>query len=218
VTERPTEALIESLAAEARPVRPLAPPLMRAARLLLVLTASFAALIAAFGVPGALAARFEGRELLMAAETAAMVATGVLAVLGAFALSVPGGSRKWLTAAGAALLAWLLLSGVGCYALVAQLGSDGWRLNGHGDCLLFIVAAGAVIGAPLLWLLSKARPIDPAPVALLGGLGAAALAAFLLTFFHPFAITVVDLGLHLAAVLMVIGAAALLRRRALRPA
>jgi hypothetical protein len=171
-----------------------------------------------FGNPDALAVRFAGRELLMAAETAAMLATGLLAVLGAFALSVPDGSRKWLAGAGAAALAWLLLSGAGCYALVAEQGADGWRMNGHADCLLFIVATGAIIGAPLSWLLSQARPIDPAPVALLGGLGAAALSAFLLIFFHPFAVTVPDLGLHLAAVLIVIAAAALLRRRALHPA
>ncbi|WP_165357454.1 NrsF family protein [Sphingosinicella sp. CPCC 101087] len=218
MTSRPTEALIESLAAEAGPVRPLAAPLARATRLLLALSLLFAGLIATFGDPDALAARFAERELLMAAETAAMLATGVLAVLGAFALAVPGGSRKWLAAAGAAALTWLLLSSTGCFALVADRGADGWKMDGHADCLLFIVTAGAVIGAPLLWLLSRARPIDPAPVALLGGLGAAALSAFLLIFFHPFAVTVPDLGLHLAAVLIVITAAALLRRRALRPA
>ena len=71
---------------------------------------------------------------------------------------------------------------------------------------------------PLLWLLSRARPIDPAPVALLGGLGAAALAAFLLQFFHPFQVTFIDLAFHLLAVTIVIGGAALVRRRALRPA
>ena len=218
MSDRPTRALIEVLAAEARPVRPLAPPLARAAGLLIGLGLLFAGLIAAVGDPAALAARAAGREMLTAGESAAMLVTAVVAICGAFALSVPGGSRAWLAASGAAALAWMLTSGASCYDLVVRLGPGGWRLNGHADCLLFIVAASSLVCAPLLWQLRKARPIDPAPVALLGGLGAAALAAFLLQFFHPFAVTVPDLGLHLAAVLVVIAVAHLLRRRALRPA
>jgi hypothetical protein len=218
MSSRATETLIEELAAEARPVRPLAPPLARAAGLLIGLGLLFVGLIVTFGDPAALAARQAGREMLMAGETAAMLLTAIIAVCGAFALSVPGGSRAWLPAAATAALAWILTSGANCLDMLARLGPGGWRLGGHGDCLIFIVAAGALVGAPLLWRLSKARPIDPAPVALLGGLGAAALAAFLLQFFHPFAVTVPDLGLHLAAVLVVIAVAHLLRRRALRPA
>ncbi len=218
MTEPTTEVLIETLAADAPPVRPLAPPLARAAALLIGLFLPGALLVAWAGSPAALAARYAGREMLMVAETAAMLATGVIALCGAFALSVPGGSRRWLGAAAAALLAWLLLSGAGCWDVIASQGAATWRLNGHPDCFYFIVAAGAAIGAPLLWLLSRARPIDPAPVALLGGLGAAALAAFLLQFFHPFQVTLVDLAFHLLAVTILIIAAALVRRRALRPA
>jgi hypothetical protein len=70
----------------------------------------------------------------------------------------------------------------------------------------------------LLWLLARARPIEPVPVALTAGLGIAALAAFLLQFFHPFAVTFLDLATHLAAVLLVVGAATLFNRRALAPA
>jgi uncharacterized membrane protein len=55
-------------------------------------------------------------------------------------------------------------------------------------------------------------------VALLGGLGTAAMAAFLLQFFHPFAITFIDLAVHLVAILLVVAATGLLNRRALAPA
>jgi hypothetical protein len=55
-------------------------------------------------------------------------------------------------------------------------------------------------------------------VALLGGLGAAALSALLLQFFHPFALTLVDLAVHFGAVAIVIGLAAVSRRRTLAPA
>jgi uncharacterized membrane protein len=63
--------------------------------------------------------------------------------------------------------------------------------------------------------LSRAAPIDPLPVALLGGLGVAAIAAFLLQFFHPFAVTFVDLGIHLIAILLVVAVTGLLQRRAM---
>jgi hypothetical protein len=66
--------------------------------------------------------------------------------------------------------------------------------------------------------LSRARPIDPLPVALLGGLGTAALSAFVLLFFHQTAVTFIDLAVHLVAILLVMGAAAMLRRQTLSPA
>jgi hypothetical protein len=86
------------------------------------------------------------------------------------------------------------------------------------DCLIFILATSVVLGAPLLWRLSRASPIEPLPVAVLGGLGTAALAAFLLQFFHPFAVTFIDLAVHLSAIGLVVGATAFLNRRMLSPA
>ena len=69
-----------------------------------------------------------------------------------------------------------------------------------------------------MWFLGRARSIAPLPVALLGGLGAAALAALLLQFFHPFGLTAIDLPIHFAAVLALVGLSALARRRTLAPA
>jgi hypothetical protein len=97
-------------------------------------------------------------------------------------------------------------------------GSSGWEIGHSVDCLLFIIANSLLLGAPLIWRLSRARPIEPLPVALLGGLGTAALAAFLLQFFHPFAVTFIDLAVHVVAILLVVSAAALINRRALAPA
>jgi len=49
-------------------------------------------------------------------------------------------------------------------------------------------------------------------VAAMGGLGAAAIAAFLLQFFHPFEITFLDLGMHAIAVAIVVATASLVSR------
>ena len=49
-------------------------------------------------------------------------------------------------------------------------------------------------------------------MALCGALGVAALAAFILQFFHPFDVTVIDLALHLAALATIALLATALRR------
>ena len=55
-------------------------------------------------------------------------------------------------------------------------------------------------------------------MALCGALGVAALAAFVLQFFHPFDVTLIDLAMHALAVVLVIGIAGLFRRVTLSPA
>jgi hypothetical protein len=70
--------------------------------------------------------------------------------------------------------------------------------------LIFILAVSLPIGGLLLWALAKARPLQPAATAAMGGLGAAALSAFLLQFFHPFEVTLLDFVVHLAGVILVV--------------
>jgi len=217
MTEQSTDRLLEALCEQALPVEPLAPPLRRAALTLAPVALVGGVLVLTLGDVRGLIARYSGREALMVVEMGAMLLTALLAVAGAFIFSVPGRSRLWLLAPLPTMLVWFATSGFGCYRDLARFGPDGWRLGG-GDCLLFILAAGVPIGGLMLWRLSRARPIDPLPVALLGGLGAAALAALLLQFFHPFGLTVIDLGLHFAAVSIVVALAALSRRRTLAPA
>ena len=213
-----TEQLIERLAGDARPVRPLAPPVRRAMATLAMFALAGGAAVAIAGDVPRLLERYSGREALMWLEMAAMLTTALTAVTGAFVLSIPGASRRWLLAPLPALLIWLSLSGLGCYQDLIRLGAEGWGW-GHGrDCLLFILAGSALVGIPLLWRLSRAHPVDPLPVALLGGLGAAALSALLLQFFHPAVLTMLALAVHFGAVAAVMGIAALIRRIALAPA
>lgn len=168
--------------------------------------------------PRRLMAIHAGREGMFALEMAAMFATGVLSVIAAFFVSVPGRSRLWLAAPVPFFIGWLLLSGAGCYDDFVRGGSSRGEIGQSMDCLFFIVGVSAVLAPPLLWRLSRAAPIDPVPVALLGGLGLAASAAFLLQFFHPFAVTIIDLAVHVVAVLVVVGIIGLLNRRALAAA
>jgi hypothetical protein len=218
MSTRPTEELIETLAAAPAPVQPLAPPARRALQSLAILALLGVLAVVLMADPSFLLARARAAPVAFALEQLAMLATAALAVAGAFHLSIPGRSRRWLIAPLPPLAVWLMLSGLGCTRFLAGSRAPVPQVGHDVDCLVFIVAAGAAIGLPLLWRLSRAAPIDPLPVALLGGLGSAALSAFLLQFFHPFDLTLLDLAVHLAAILFVIGLAALLRRPMLRPA
>lgn len=212
--ERP-EQLADALAQDLQPVMPLAPPSKRALKwLALVMLVALPATYF-FGDPQYLTSRYSGREPMLALESLAMLATGVLATLAAFAASVPGRSGRWRLAPIAPFAVWLLLSGAGCVDDLARPSSEGWALSFH--CLGFILATSVALAIPLIWALARARPIDALPVALLGGLASAAISALLLQFFHPFAVTILDLGFHVLAIALVVGIAALFRRT-LRPA
>ncbi|MEO7635863.1 MAG: NrsF family protein [Sphingomicrobium sp.] len=215
---RPTDELIDLLSSNVKPVAPLAPPLARAGVTLgaMALLSGLTFMLLRESDP--LQSRGPGGATLVVFEMSAMLMTGILAITGAFFLAVPGRSRYWLGAPLVPFAAWLLLSGAGCYRELVQNGPTGWELGHSANCFTFIVATSFLLGAPVVWRLSRAAPIDPLPVAALGGLGIAALAAFLLQFFHPFAVTLIDLAVHVAAIIIVVGLTALLKRPMLRPA
>ncbi len=115
MTPSRTDTLIDRLAADVRPVRPLRAPALRA----LITVAAIALLagtaIMMLGDIGELGRRYAGREALLAVEMAAMLATGVIAIVAAFFVSIPGGSNLWQAAPIPSFAIWLLLSGFGCY-------------------------------------------------------------------------------------------------------
>jgi hypothetical protein len=205
-----TDELIASLAGGLAPVRRLRPPWQRATLWLLLV-----ALLAAWPIahlanlPLFLARAAEPRQGI---EFAATLLTAIAALGSAFVLSIPGYSPRWALVPLPPLLVWLAASGLGCLHNGLGLGPPGWRLGASGDCYRFIVTASVPLAALLFLALRRARPLAPLPVALCGALGIAALAAFILQFFHPFDVTVIDLALHLAAVATIAALAAVLRR------
>jgi hypothetical protein len=154
----------------------------------------------------------------VAVETLATLLTAIAATLAAFELSVPDRSPRWAWLPLPPFLLWIAASGLGCLQNGFSLGGAGGVLGESGHCFGFIVAFSVPLSLGLFWLLRRARPIDPLPVAALGTLAAAASAAFLLQFFHPFDVTVIDLGLHLAAVGVVVLIGTSLRRPLLNAA
>lgn len=215
MTDMRIDAVIDALAADVRPVTPMPSPRRRASTTLAAVALVGACAVCLLSDPRQLLTIHAGREMMLMAEMAAMLATGLIAVTAAFFVSVPGRSRLWLAAPMPFFVAWLLLSGAGCYRDFIRGVSGQWAMGQSMHCLFFIVGTSAVLAPFLLWRLARAAPIDPIPVALLGGLGLAAISAFLLQFFHPFAVTAIDLVVHVVAVFAVVVIVGLLNRRAL---
>src|SRR5207245_9104936 len=107
-----TPDLIESLVANAAPVRRLRPPVARAVRWLLFAALILALLAVSHDVRPDLALRLRQPEFVTG--IAASLATGVLAAIASFLLSCPDRSRMWLLLPLPALFVWVSTLGYGC--------------------------------------------------------------------------------------------------------
>jgi hypothetical protein len=206
-----TDELIAGLARGLAPVRPLAPPVTRALLWLAGFTLAAAAMVAArHALPRFLAHMAPFTNSL---EAAATLLTGITAVLAAFHLGVPGRSPLWRWAALPPFALWLASSGAGCLQHGLGLGAAGQRFGESPGCFGFIVVASLPLAVTLFALLRRNRPLEPLPVALNGALGVAALAGFVLQFFHGFDTTVIDLAFHMAALGVVLVLAGAFQKR-----
>lgn len=205
-----TDRVIERLVESAGPVRRLRPPAVRAALWLLAVAGLGALAIFLFSDLPLFARRSSDPKLDL--ELAGTLLTGVVAVVAAFYLSLPDRSPFWALLPLPPLALWIASSGYSCYQHWIRFGPDGWEIGESARCFRFILAVGVPLGISLLMLLHRSRPLAPTHVAAFGGLGVAALAAFLLQFFHPFDVTFMDLSVHLVAVGIVVTVSTLVGR------
>ena len=190
----PTEKLIETLARDARPVRPLAPPLVRASALISAILIGFGLVVAITGAGSLMAARLH--DTLYMLELAGTFLTGATAIAAAATLSVPGRSYSWMLLPLPSALLWFGAATTRCVLNIAQ-GSE--SLFSSSSCFFFIAMVGMPLAVALFFVLRRSTAVNLASVMALGGLGVAALAATLLQFFHPEDTTAVDFATHLAA-------------------
>jgi hypothetical protein len=207
MTDR-TQQLIADLVTQLVPVRPLRPPFVRALLWLAAISAFAAALILS---PAHTVQRTT--YTMTDVELWSMLATAVFGVLAAFELSIPGNSPRWVWAPIPPLIVWIASSGHSCYHLWRIGASAGHMSAKLPDCFLFILIMSVPLAVLLLWMLRRAQPIAPVPVAFTAGTGVAAASAFLLQFFHPFDVTFMDLAVHLSAVALVVGVTAVSGRK-----
>jgi hypothetical protein len=206
-----TDQLIARLSADARPVQRLRHPIVRAGLWLIGVAIGGALLAARSSHLDAFMERaHDPRQII---ELIATLATGILAIVAAFEMSLPDRSRAWALLPMPALALWLATTGLGC--LRAWIAGEAADMAESMDCFIIIVGTSIPLGLALTWMLRRAKPLAPAPVAAIGGLGVAAIGAFLLQFFHPFDVTAIDLAFHAAAITIVVGVATWSSRRAL---
>lgn len=200
-----TVEVIDALVTDARPVRRLRPPALRALGWIAFAALMLALAATGHGVRPDLAQKL--REPLFAVGAAAATATGVLAAIAAFTASIPGRSPRWLLLPLPALAAWMATISYGCLTHWVHLGPDGISLGETARCFATLVVVGVPLSLLLLIMLRHAARLSAAPVAMTGSLAVAAMTAVALSLFHAFDATVMILmwNVGVAALLLALG-------------
>lgn len=207
------EDLIRGLTAGLEPVRRLAPPSLRALAWLAAV-AAIAGALACFANLTEVWHRVTAAPDMWLAVLGA-IATMVLAALAAFELSLPDASRAWGLLPLPAALLWIAASGFGCLRAWVLPETHVAVMNEARDCLMFIVGLSVPLSGLLIVMLRRACPLQPGLTAAMAGLAAAAAAATLLNFFHPFDAAATDLVVHAVAVSLVVVASRAIGTRTL---
>ncbi len=178
-----TSDLIDVLVADAKPVRRLRQPVVRALCWLL-----FAALVMllvgiAQGVPADLAVKLD-QPLFVIGIVAAM-ATAMMAATGAFFASVPGRSRYWLLLPAPACVVWIATIGYGCLTHWVTIGPEGMSLGETAKCFATLALVGMPLSLVMLIMLRHVARLSPGPVTMVGSLAVAAITAVALSILHP---------------------------------
>ena len=196
------ELLIRDLATDLTPVRRLRPPSVRTFSWLVIVAAT-AVILAMIADLSALGHRLAAAPDVWLAVTGSAL-TAILAAFAAFQLSLPDARRAWALLPVPATLLWIVASGFGCLRVWFVPGTQAADLSEARDCLIFIIGLSVPLSALLVIMLRRGCPLQPGLTAATAGLAAAAAAATLLNFFHPFDAAATDLAVHVLAVSLVI--------------
>ena len=205
-----TPDLIESLVARAEPVRRLRPPLGRAAAWLLFAGLMLVLMVAIKGLRADLGLSL--RQPGFAIDVAAALATGILAAVAAFIVSLPDRSRLWLWLPVPALLVWIVNIGHSCLTAWVDL-QPGMHLGDEAGCVAALVMTGTPLALTLLIMVRHTALFDPTPVAIAGGLAVAGVTASLLPLVHNHDASVLILVWNLGIAVLLTAAAGAFGRR-----
>ena len=205
-----TEDLIAQLAADAQPVRPLRPPLLRALFWLAIAVAMIAAVVWAVGMrPDFMEEMGETHYQL---EWAGALLTGILSAIAAFHVSLPDRSRAWALLPLPGLALWLFSIGYGCMIDWVRLGPDGFAFGSSFFCFRSILLISLPLSVALLVMLRLAGSVRPVATIASGMLAASALSACAVDMFHGDEATLMVLVWHGGAVAVLVGLGTLLNR------
>jgi hypothetical protein len=209
-----TADLIQSLAANATPVKRLRPPYVRAGLWLLLAAIVIALLTLGHGLRPQFAERMHDPGYAIGVVGA--LATGVLAAIAAFQISLPGYSRRWLLLPIPALAIWLANIGYQCFAGWVSLPPGAVTIEAASSCVVTIVLTSVPLALMMLVMLRHAALFQPVLVTLFGSLAVSAMTSTALSMFHPLDATVMILGWNLGISVLFVAVAVVFGRRVSR--
>jgi hypothetical protein len=201
-----TPELIDALVKSATPVRRLRPPWVRAA-LWLLMAAAILMLLAVThgGVRPDLSAKLH--QHVFVAGMAFALATGILAAIAAFKLSLVDTSRWWAPLPVPALALWVSTIGYGCLTDWVSMGPEGVRMGEAVRCLATLLLTSVPLSLAMLIMLRHAAALRPTAVSITGGLAVAAITSFALSLIHDLDATIMILVWNLGTAAIIAGLA-----------
>jgi hypothetical protein len=206
-----TPDLIEALAANATPIRRLRPPIVRATLWLSVAAVILVLLAVSHGSRPDLAQRL--LQPTFVASILASLATGILAAVASFLVSLPDRSRGWLLLPLPALLVWISTIGYGCLTDWVDVDAGSLHMGEAARCFATLVLTSVPLSLLMFVMLRHTAPLRPMAVALTGSLAVAAMTASALSLFHEFDATIMILMWNLGSAALLVGLGAVLGRK-----
>ncbi len=205
-----TPELIDALVDCAAPVRRLRPPLIRAALWLLFAVLILGLIAIAHGVRPDLAQRL--RQPVFVVGMFGALATGILAAVASFRISLPDGSRWWVLLPLPALALWVSTIGYGCLTDWVSMPRDGANPGEAVRCFATLVMTSVPLSIAMLVMLRYAALLRALEVSIVGGLAVAAMTSFALSLFHDLDATVEILVWNLGSAVLIAAVASLFGR------
>lgn len=177
-----TSDLIDRLIADVKPVQTLRSPWVRASLWLLSAAPYVATVVAMMTLRSDWASKMSDPIFLI--EQFAALATAFLAAVAAFAITIPGVSRKVCIWPLIPLTIWLGSIGSGCIDSILADGLAGLKLRAGWACIPGIAIVGAFPAIAIVFMLRRGVPLWPSATAALAGLATGALGNVGLRMFH----------------------------------
>jgi len=208
-----TSDLIDALVADARPVRRLRPPALRAVLWLLLPPLIFTLLALAHGLRPDLVERLQQPDFVVG--IAASLLTGVLAAGASFMLNLPGRSGYWALLPLPTLGFWLATVGQGCLTNWVAIGPDGMQAGETARCFATVLLTGLPLSAVMIAMLRHGAVVRPHALTFTGSLAVAAMSATAMMLFHRLDASAMILMWNLGTAALVLALGSLFGRRLL---
>ena len=209
-----TADLIRSLADNVTPVKRLRPPLLRATLWLALAFALMGLLTLIHGPRPQFAERMA--DLVFLTGMLSSLATGILAAIATFMVSLPDKSRLWMLLPVPALILWMANIGYQCFAGWVALPPGAVTVEAASSCLLTLIVTSMPLSLLMLVMLRYVALLRPVSVALIGSLAVSGMTSAALSMFHPLDATVMVLGWNLGTAVLFVAIAAVVGRRVAR--